>query len=356
MSSDRVVVFVNYFTATLLPRAIASARAASTAPLRIVVVDNSGDAEEARRVGALDADERIEAPANPGYGAAANLGAASCRAGILIVANSDVEFFPGSIDTLAEELVRGVAACGPRFVWDRGAEWNLPPPQLPRLGESVVRIGAGLSRALAEEWVRKRQDERARFWSLESAVDEPVLSGAVLAFRAESFHSVGGFDPGYRLYFEEIDLLDRLRARGGRVRYVPAAVCRHLYNQSAGVLSDAGALYASSERRYYERKFGRFVGPALLSMRRPLPLETPPEDAAIDDILELGGGSWIVEATPLADFSTAAGRFSGPGAVKLPAELRESLRGSELFVRVIDRASGKVVRVLRLRRRPGSVH
>ncbi|MFN2238181.1 MAG: glycosyltransferase [Thermoanaerobaculia bacterium] len=351
MTPERTLVLVNYFTADLVRSAIASARQASRTPLRVVVVDNSGDAGESAQLCSLPIDEIIDAPENPGYGAGANLGARNAE-GVIIVANPDVEFFPESIDRLAEEVTRdGVVAAGPKFVWDRKGEWLLPPPDLPTLGRALDRVAAGRSRTWADRWLARRQRERGRFWLRQQPADERVLSGAVLCLRADAFHAVGGFDPGYRLYFEEIDLLERLRRRGGRIRYVPAAVCRHLYNQSAGRSgSEAGALYARSERRYYERHFGSRVGKLLLDWRGPLRLGVPEQSGSFDATVAPGEGEWIVEASPLADFSSAAGRFTGSEELGVPLEIRDTLRSSELYVRVVERSSGRPIRSLRLRR------
>jgi N-acetylglucosaminyl-diphospho-decaprenol L-rhamnosyltransferase len=350
LTPERTLVLVNYFAADLLGRAISSARESSRTPLRVVVVDNSGDSAESAQLRSLPVDEVIEAPENPGYGAGANMGARNAG-GVIIVANPDVEFFPGSIDRLAGEVSRyGIVAAGPKFVWDREGEWLLPPPDLPTLGRALDRLAAGRSRWWAERWLARRQRERGRFWLRQRPADERVLSGAVLCLRAEAFHAVGGFDAGYRLYFEEIDLLERLRRGGGRIRYVPEAVCRHLYNQSAGRASEAGALYARSERRYYERHFGAWLGRPLLDWRRPLKLGMPERDGSFDATVAPGEGRWIVEASPLADFSTAAGRFTGSEEVRIPSEIRDTLHSSELYVRVVERSSGRPTRSLRLRR------
>jgi N-acetylglucosaminyl-diphospho-decaprenol L-rhamnosyltransferase len=351
LAAERTLVLVNYFTANLLGSAIASARGSSSTPLRVVVVDNSGDPAESALLRPLPIDEVIDAPENPGYGAGANLGARNAE-GIIIVANPDVEFFPGCIDRLAGEVSReGVVAAGPKFVWDREGEWLLPPPDLPTLGGALDRLAAGRSGWWAERWLARRQRARGRFWLRQHSADERVLSGAVLCLRAEAFHAIGGFDPEYRLYFEEIDLLERLRRGGGRIRYVPEAVCRHLYNQSAGRSgSEAGALYARAERRYYERHFGSWLGKALLDWRRPLRLGVPEETGSFDVTVAPGEGRWIVEASPLFDFSTAAGRFTGSEEIRIPSEIVETLRSSELYVRVVERSSGRPARSLRLHR------
>ena len=53
------------------------------------------------------------------------------------------------------------------------------------------------------------------------------LSGSCFLVDLEAFHSVGGFDPGYFMYFEDVDLAARLGERGWLHVYAPSAVVEH---------------------------------------------------------------------------------------------------------------------------------
>jgi N-acetylglucosaminyl-diphospho-decaprenol L-rhamnosyltransferase len=53
------------------------------------------------------------------------------------------------------------------------------------------------------------------------------LSGSCLLVDVEAFWSVGGFDPGYFMYFEDVDLAERLSRRGWLHVYAPSAVVVH---------------------------------------------------------------------------------------------------------------------------------
>ncbi len=54
------------------------------------------------------------------------------------------------------------------------------------------------------------------------------VSGACMAIRRDAFFSVGGFDPGYFMYVEDLDLCWRLRQAGWRVLHLPDAVVTHV--------------------------------------------------------------------------------------------------------------------------------
>lgn len=58
------------------------------------------------------------------------------------------------------------------------------------------------------------------------------LSGACVLVRRTAFESVGGFNPAYFMYFEDVDLGDRLTKAGWRNVYDPAAVVTHIGGES----------------------------------------------------------------------------------------------------------------------------
>ena len=61
--------------------------------------------------------------------------------------------------------------------------------------------------------------------------DQPIvsgwLSGACLLVRRSAFVEVGGFDDRFFMYFEDVDLGERLANAGHRVLYVPTAAVSH---------------------------------------------------------------------------------------------------------------------------------
>lgn len=67
--------------------------------------------------------------------------------------------------------------------------------------------------------------------------DEVVVdwvSGACMAVRADSFHSIGGFDPSYFAHMEEIDWCWRLRCQGYVFKYLGST---WVFHQGASTLS-----------------------------------------------------------------------------------------------------------------------
>jgi N-acetylglucosaminyl-diphospho-decaprenol L-rhamnosyltransferase len=67
------------------------------------------------------------------------------------------------------------------------------------------------------------------------ACDVDWVSGCAFAVRRSDLDAVGGFDPGYRLFVEDVDLCDRLRRRGRRIRFEPGAVVEHRVGASTAI-------------------------------------------------------------------------------------------------------------------------
>ncbi|MCU1586684.1 MAG: glycosyl transferase family 2, partial [Frankiales bacterium] len=62
-------------------------------------------------------------------------------------------------------------------------------------------------------------------------------TGTAAAFRTDAVTEVGGVDPRYFLYVEDVDLSWRLRLAGWTVRYEPTAVVVHQHSATAGEFS-----------------------------------------------------------------------------------------------------------------------
>ncbi len=61
------------------------------------------------------------------------------------------------------------------------------------------------------------------------------VSGAAMMARLSALKEVGFFDPDYFLYFEEVDLMFRLKKRGWKVWHLPQAKVSHVAGASTGV-------------------------------------------------------------------------------------------------------------------------
>jgi N-acetylglucosaminyl-diphospho-decaprenol L-rhamnosyltransferase len=218
------VVAVTYSAGESLTDFLATLRKATELPLDVVLADNgSTDGSPERAAERFPWVRTVSTGGNIGYGAAANVGLADRTTGWALVANPDIRFEPGAVDELL-----AVAARWPRAA-TVGPAIRTPEGQLYPSARDLPALSTGIGHALlgwawpSNPWTasyrREGEDPRERTagW----------LSGSCFLVDLEAFHSVGGFDPGYFMYFEDVDLGARLGERGWLHVYAPSAVVEH---------------------------------------------------------------------------------------------------------------------------------
>jgi N-acetylglucosaminyl-diphospho-decaprenol L-rhamnosyltransferase len=333
---SRSLLIVNFLSADLTREAIATARAASSEPLEVVVVDNSVSSNEVTQLQSLGIDHLVIAERNSGYAGGVNLGLPHCSGETIVIANPDVSFAEDSIDLLVDELDHpDVAMSGPAFFWDEALEWHLPPPERMTFAEQWSRRISSRVPPLAGFRDRRLLRNRLKYWNLARPANQQVLSGAVMAMRTSELREVGGMDDSYALYFEELDLMRRLSRRGRRLRYVPSARARHIWSQSAKENPMASTLFAASRKQFHRRWQGR-VAEWLLRVvpevppqeRAPItPLSSPAVPLRTDDPV-------LVEISDTPRFVMAAGTFARGGGLRIPREILESCPLDVLYCRI----------------------
>jgi N-acetylglucosaminyl-diphospho-decaprenol L-rhamnosyltransferase len=253
VTSSVAVAIVNFNTRDHLRACLDSVLAEQ--PDGVVVVDNastdgSGDLVRSRYPGVT---LRVN-PTNRGYGAAANQAIRSCGGDYVLLLNGDARVVPGTLAALADHMDRH-----PRAV--------VVGPLLQRLDGSVERsyfpFPGSMSWLLENEpivWLLPYLPvPRERFLCLTSATTArvvPWVKGAALLIRQASFEAVGGFDESYFMYFEEVDLCLRLRARGGEVHFTPAATVIHAGGASTSQVRRAmHVAHFTSALQFYRRHY-----------------------------------------------------------------------------------------------------
>ncbi len=167
-------------------------------------------------IGALENERPL------GYAANLNRGFARTLGDAMLAANPDAVPESGAVaalrDFMHEHPRCGVA--GPRMVYPDGR----PQPsrrRFPTVTGTVVRRTP----------LRKVLSQRRHYHLDKPQPSEPVqcdwMLGGFLLLRRSMLEELGGFDEGFRLYGEDIDLQYRAMRAGWERWYVPAAVVRH---------------------------------------------------------------------------------------------------------------------------------
>ena len=161
------------------------------------------------------------------FAANANLGAAQTEHELVLIANPDAVPEPDAVailrDFMASRPRAGVA--GPKLLYSDGT-WQASRRSFPTVGATLVRRTPLRLLFPPLRWQR-------RHYLLDERPGEPVpaetMLGAFLLLRREMLGEIGGWDPGFRMYCEDIDLNYRAALAGWERWYVPAAVVRHEY-------------------------------------------------------------------------------------------------------------------------------
>ena len=199
---------------------------------QVVVVDNNST-DDSFDVVHADGAFWLPAGSNLGYGKGANLGTRAAEAAdaqYLLICNPDVEVSQGAVARLVDALERdpSIGVVGPAI---RNPDGSLYP-SARTFPDMVDAIGHGLL-GLVTPGNRFTRRYRLLDWDHSHPSEVDWVSGACFLCRREAWDAVGGFDPSYFMYLEDVDLCWRLAGAGWKVAYEPVAGAVHVQGVSA---------------------------------------------------------------------------------------------------------------------------
>lgn len=228
------VVMVVYRTGESLERSI---RCVLDEPKvdELIIVDNGSEESAAEGLRLLERIEPrvvlLQGHGNVGFARGANRGVLAARGRYVVFLNPDAFLQTGCVDALIEGLkgqpprsIVGACILNPDGAEQRGG----------RRGEvSALSTLLTLSRASRHIAPLKAFEIHRESEAMPAGVVAmPTISGACFAARREDFKALGGFDEGYFLHVEDIDLCWRARRQGGAVLFQPDAKVVHLGHTS----------------------------------------------------------------------------------------------------------------------------
>jgi N-acetylglucosaminyl-diphospho-decaprenol L-rhamnosyltransferase len=260
------IVTVSYNSSGQLDSFLASLDDELRAGVRVVIADNaSSDVAESVRIADAHGADVLSLGENLGYGGAVNRAVASLPPSVdaVLVCNPDVLVGEAALDTLRQRLDADptIGAIGPRVLNEDGSLY----PSARRIPSLRTGIGHALFVRIwpANPWTRAYRSE-----DQVSSRDVGWLSGACFLVRRSVFDELKGFDEGYFMYFEDVDLGYRIGRAGYRNRYEPSASVVH-----------AGGLSTQAESRRmvrvhhasaYRFLANKYRGPLLAPVRAVL--------------------------------------------------------------------------------------
>ncbi|MCC5995123.1 MAG: glycosyltransferase family 2 protein [Oceanicaulis sp.] len=260
------VIMVSYRTGPALFAAVEAVLAAHEAA-ELVLVNHDNPRETVLRLDAIARTNPklrlIHSGGNLGFARGCNLGAAHASGDVFLFLNPDAVLPPDAaarmmktLDGLPEPAIVGARLINPSGVEQRGG----------RRGDLTLSSAftgyLGMSRILP--FVRDIHREHEPLPG--AAEPAPVVSGAAMMLTRAGFEALGGFDEGYFLHVEDIDLCRRARDAGGQVMFEPRASILHYGSTSKASLYVVETWKARGLVRYFQThcgRIGRLIAPVM---------------------------------------------------------------------------------------------
>lgn len=225
------LVVLNWRAEDATARCVASLRELDGAEdSEIIVVDNESTPASLRALDRIEGVRVLALASNEGFCGGMNAGIAAARGEVVALFNNDLVVDAAWLQTglrLLEDPGVGIVG-GPQIPWD---------------GKSPVE-GFG-SRALAMVHV----DPRHGYAVLGAAPAErravAALDGSNLLARSSLLRTLGGFDPDYFAYYEDVDLCARAWALGFSSLYEPTMRVWHRRGASSDRVARRRAFWAA---------------------------------------------------------------------------------------------------------------
>lgn len=260
ISPHVAVVTVSYHSEDVLPQFLSSLTDASEQACEVLIADNSQGEDAVGAIARAHRARHLRLAENLGYGGAVNAAVQALAPSVewVLVSNPDVALRAGALDILLATASEDplIAAVGPTILTAEGE----PYPS----ARAVPSLRTGIGHALFMNlWV---DNPWSRAYRHDTEGDAQVrrdagwLSGACLLVRRSAFEEIGGFDDGYFMYFEDVDLGYRLGKAGYRNVFEPRAVVTHTgAHSTAAESSRMIRAHHDSARRFLNKKYSGWL-------------------------------------------------------------------------------------------------
>jgi len=256
-------VTVTYHSARTIGRTLAAARRCHDAHLLDVVVVDNNSADATREILSREAHwaRLMLSERNNGFARGCNLGFRQVTSPYTIFINPDAVLEPDALRAMLQfmeqhpkaGIVGPATLCGdddahavPQHAGRYATPWTVLRNELPLLSPPSI------SWAVVPGGLPARAD-----W----------VCGAVLMIRTDLLRRLGGFDPRFFLYWEEIDLCKRVEQAGFETWTLGAALARHVVGASSSAANPRVGMsiakhYFQSRYYYMAKHHGRLAATA----------------------------------------------------------------------------------------------
>ena len=378
---DVTVSIVAYNSKNVLENCIGSIiKTAKDIRIEIIVVDNCSEDGSAGLIKShFPGVILIENKENAGFGKAHNQAFRLSKGKYFLILNPDTVIFPEAINKMVAFMEShehaGVAGC--KIFWDNDKNFMFPDLRIHNLKTSIIQFTSFCSffpNSLISKWYWKTAYP---LWDTKTKIPIEVdgITGGLMLVRREAFESVGFFDENFFLFFEEHDLLRRIKKGGWEIYYLPDAEILHYFEESFRNSSiDIDTVYMQSALYYYKKYYtiiGILVIKSLLMFNKcilflernifhtkNISTEVYPADnkLIIKWFPHKEAERYLVELSYSPAFCDRGGMYVEGETLFLKDDILNRLPNKTGFVRVIpvygDNSTGKIIKTVKITDKP----
>ena len=251
------IIIVSYNTQEMTLECIASVKAETRARTEIIVVDNASTDGSAEAIAHAHPDVTLIAEdTNHGFGPAHDIALAlarACAPNVLLL-NPDTVVLDGALDKLlafARTQPQAKIWGGRTLFGDRSLNPASCFAQMT-LWSVFCRV-TGLNGIFRHSELFNSEYYGA--WRRDHVREVDIVSGCLFLIRRECWDELGGFDPAFTMYGEEVDLCLRAHKLGARPMITPDATIIHYGGASERVRADKLVRLMRAKIELIERHF-----------------------------------------------------------------------------------------------------
>jgi hypothetical protein len=269
MSVDLSIIIVNWNGEKFLPECIKSiVENPPSVSYEIILIDNLSSDGSIQYLKSPEFQQLInntnftllESKENLGFGRANNLAMEKTKAKYIFMLNPDTIIKSNAIDKLIETLESDekIGAVAPKLLnRDESLQPSVygEPSPLTILIEGL-HLYKILPKFILENWLF------GRFWNYEKRDEVPIVAGAAILAKKEMLNEIGGFDPTFHMYGEDMEWCLRVTRSSWKIYFEPLAEIKHIGGQSSAQRwsdSEMGLIYEEAFHLYQEKCFPKHI-------------------------------------------------------------------------------------------------
>ncbi len=248
------VVMITYHTGPVLDQSI-SAVLAQTAPVELILVNNGNPPQIEEKLVALAKNEPrvrfVTGQGNVGFSTGCNLGAKNAQGDYILFLNPDSILPPQAVARaheygvkLARPYMLGARLLDGEGKDQRGCRRALLTPM------TALIEAFHLYRFFPKQRLNLHEEPLPK-----TIVPVEAISGAFMFLPVADLWEINGFDEGYFLHVEDLDLCLRFSRAGGTIYFVPDIVVTHIGGTSKTTSEFLERHKAAGFRRYFHENF-----------------------------------------------------------------------------------------------------